>query len=236
MPTADTDREIQIFLNGVVHDLRAAQRAIGISAEILRSAAPEGVGQSVDSTLQRLLEGVAKMNALLSGISAYSMSLPIGKYSFGQFPSDIALHAALANLEREILDTEATITHTELPEVVADRERLTWVFRNLIDNALKYRGAESPRIHLQAKRNSDSWVFSVADNGIGIDPKYWSELFVPFHRLHGSDIPGIGLSLVICKKIVEAHHGRIWLESVVGTGTTFFFTLPTEMPTRSDGP
>ena len=228
-------QEIQKFLDGVVHDLRAVQRGIGVSAEMLLGVARGQLDQQADRSLRRLLADVTKLNAILAGISSYAMSLPTAIYSFGSFPAEIALQAAMANLEREIIEAGAIVTYGALPEVIADRERLICLFANLIANALKYRGIEAPRIVIEAKQNSDSWIFSVQDNGIGIDEKYWDELFIPFHRLHGSDIPGVGLGLAIGKNIVEAHNGRIWLESVMNKGTTFFFTIPSRTLTLSDG-
>jgi chemotaxis family two-component system sensor kinase Cph1 len=115
--------------------------------------------------------------------------------------------------------------------VSGDVDRLKALFRNLIDNALKYTDATAPRINIQVKPNSGDWIFSVRDNGIGIDQKYWHDLFTPFKRLHGSEIPGVGLGLVICRKIVETHGGRIWIESPAGGGTAFLFTLPKEAGT-----
>lgn len=229
-------RETQRLLRGVVHDLRAAERGIRTSAELLREALGEMPGEALSGAaevaLRQLLEGVAKMNPILTGVSSYSVSLPAARHAFGRVPTEAALRSALASLDREVQECGAVILHDPLPEVLGDGERLKALFQNLIDNALKYRGAAAPRIEVRAEANSGHWVFSVHDTGIGIDRKYWPTLFTPFKRLHGSEIPGVGLGLVICRKIVETHGGRIWIESQVGVGTTFLFTLPIEAATK----
>jgi light-regulated signal transduction histidine kinase (bacteriophytochrome) len=225
-------RETQRLLDGVVHDLRAAERGIRTAAELLREELGEALAGPAEATFRQLLQGVAKMNPILTGVSDYSVSLPSAGHSFGRVPAEVALRSALASLEREIRESDAVISHDPLPEVSGDVERLKALFRNLIDNALKYRNAPAPRINIQAKSNSVDWIFSVRDNGIGIDQKYWPDLFTPFKRLHGSEIPGVGLGLVICRKIVETHGGRIWIESPADGGTAFLFTLPKEAGTN----
>lgn len=231
-----SERETQRFLEHVVHDLRSARRAVGISAEVMlaRLAAPPD--EEFQTTSRHMQDGLARMDAILSGISSYSMSLRASAYSFGLVSVEIALRLALASLAREVRGTGAAIAYGPLPRVRGDTDRLTSLFRNLIDNALKYRGADAPQIEIQAKEGSGDWLFSVRDNGIGIDRKYWAGIFTPFSRLHGAEIPGVGLGLAICKKIVDAHGGTIRIESVVGGGSTFFFTLPAEAAASdSDG-
>jgi chemotaxis family two-component system sensor kinase Cph1 len=224
-------RETQRLLDGVVHDLRAAERAIRISAELLREGLGEAPAAPAEAACRQLLEGAAKMNAILTGVSNYSISLPAARHAFVRVPAEVALRSALANLEREVRACGAIISHDPLPEVCGDADRLKALFQHLIDNGLKYRSALAPRIEIQAEPDSDDWVFSVRDNGIGIDQKYWHTLFTPFKRLHGSEIPGVGFGLAICRKIVETHGGRIWIESPATGGTTFLFTLPKEAGT-----
>ena len=132
------------------------------------------------------------------------------------------------NLQTSIRETAAEIAFVELPTVRADGTQLTQLFQNLIGNALKFRGAASPTIHVDACRKDTQWQFSVRDNGIGIDAKYQDCIFMMFERLHSrTQYPGTGIGLAICKKIVDHHGGRIWVESEPGHGSTFHFTLPT---------
>lgn len=218
-------QDTQRLLEGAVHDLRAAQRGITTSLEILR----EGVTESDPETeviFRRLSESTARMNQVLAGVSSYALSLAGARRSAGRVAMESALRSALADLDRTIQEQNARVTHGALPQVQGDSERLALLWRNLIDNAIKYRGPMAPQIDIQAKLDCDEWIFSVTDNGIGIDSKYWRDLFAPFKRLHGSEIPGTGLGLAICRRILETHRGRIWIDSEPGRGTTFLFTLP----------
>src|SRR5206468_1426658 len=137
------------------------------------------------------------------------------------------IESALADLEAAIKDRDALVTHDELPVVRGDRVGLTELLENVITNALKFHGSEFPVIHVGAERRGDEWCLSVRDNGIGMDPRYADRIFQPFRRLHTRDeYSGSGMGLAICRKIVERHGGRIWVESESGKGSTFFFTLP----------
>jgi chemotaxis family two-component system sensor kinase Cph1 len=140
--------------------------------------------------------------------------------------SQDALAAALANLEIALRESGARVSHDPLPRVMGDLVQLSQLFQNLIGNALKFRGEHPPAIHIGAKRQNTEWVFSVRDNGIGIEPQYYKRIFQIFQRLHSrNEYPGTGIGLAICKRIIERHDGRIWVESRFGKGTTFFFTL-----------
>jgi light-regulated signal transduction histidine kinase (bacteriophytochrome) len=137
------------------------------------------------------------------------------------------LEEALDNLGIALRESGAEIRRDPLPTLTVDRSQMVQLFQNLVGNALKFRGGERTRIRVSARQNGEEWIFSVADNGIGIDPKYFDRIFTIFQRLHGKiEYPGTGIGLAICKKIVERHGGRIWLESELGKGCTFFFTLP----------
>jgi chemotaxis family two-component system sensor kinase Cph1 len=134
---------------------------------------------------------------------------------------------ALTNLEVAVRETGAFVTHDPLPEIRADASQLTLLFQNLVGNALKFQRANPPTVRVGARRDADSWRFSVADNGIGIQPEHRERIFAVFQRLHTlTDYPGTGIGLAICKRIVERHGGRIWVESELGQGSTFFFTIP----------
>lgn len=140
-------------------------------------------------------------------------------------PIEHAVQTAMVSLKTQVLESKASVHLEALPELVANHEQLSVLFRCLISNALEYRGSEAPRIEMNATRSGDEWRFTCSDNGVGIAPQYQQQVFEPVQRLH-SDSRGVGLGLTICRKIVEAHGGRIWLESQEGHGTTVYFTLP----------
>jgi light-regulated signal transduction histidine kinase (bacteriophytochrome) len=139
------------------------------------------------------------------------------------------IEAALANLQIAIEESGASITCETLPQVKGDPTQLVQLFQNLISNAIKFRGHEPPCIHVTAQQENEEWIFSVRDNGIGIDSKFADRIFVIFQRLHDREsYPGTGIGLAICKRIVQRHGGRIWVESEPGQGATFYFTLPSK--------
>jgi light-regulated signal transduction histidine kinase (bacteriophytochrome) len=185
----------------------------------LDDKATEYIGYSV--------EGAARMSQLIADLLAYSRVASKIR-TVGPVDANRPLAAALSNLCATIEEAGATVTRDELPTVTADSGQLTQLFQQLIGNAVKFRSPDRPcRIHVGAERKEDQWVFSVRDNGIGIEPKQFDRVFVIFQRLHTREkYPGTGIGLAICKKIVERHGGRIWVESEPGAGSTFCFTLP----------
>jgi light-regulated signal transduction histidine kinase (bacteriophytochrome) len=172
------------------------------------------------------VDGAKRMQQLIDDLLTYSR---VGRRGRELAPTDsaLALTNALVNLQASIEAGGAQVTHAELPTLKADSAQLTQLFQNLIGNAVKFKGQAPPRVHVAAQQKDKEWVFSVADNGIGIEPQYYERIFQIFQRLHGrGQYPGTGIGLAICKKIVERHGGRIWVESTCGKGSTFFFTLP----------
>jgi chemotaxis family two-component system sensor kinase Cph1 len=221
--------EWQQFLDTAIHDLRAPLRGIGTSAELLTEVCGEQLDEGAKRLLRTIVDGVAKIEALSKALSNYSRALHTGGPPPGAIRADSALRSALAELDGQIRHSGATVDYGPLPRVKGSHEQLTVLFRALLHNALLYHGTEPLHIHIAAAREGDHWRFAVRDNGIGIDPKYWDQIFQPFQRLHVSSYPaGTGLGLTICRKIVEAHGGRIWVESQRQVGSTFFFTLPAE--------
>jgi light-regulated signal transduction histidine kinase (bacteriophytochrome) len=179
--------------------------------------------------IQYASEGAQRMKALIDDLLAYSR---VGTRGRVFVPTDCAALVAqtLGILRLQIEDSGAEITYDPLPIVLADQSQLGQVFQNLLSNALKFRGPAPPRIHLAAWRDGPQWVFAVRDNGIGIDPQHSERIFQVFQRLHTRrEYAGTGIGLAICKKIVERHGGRIWVESELGKGATFFLTLPMSM-------
>ena len=174
------------------------------------------------------VDGATRMQRLIQDLLALSR---VGSRHLEFLPTDCEalLDQALTALKATIEETDALVTHDPLPTVKADALQLIQLFQNLIGNALKYRAEDRPYVHISGDREGDTWVFSVRDNGIGIDPKYAERVFEVFERLHGeAEYPGTGIGLAICKKIVERHDGRIWVESEPGKGATFFFTIPAQ--------
>ena len=218
--------EMRRFIETLVHDVRAHQRGINTSAELLSNELGLQLSAPVTEILGQLQEEVSRMNSLLTAVSRYSDTMSGARYSMRIIPLEASIQFARSELDTVIRETGATVTIAEMPRVEGDPARLASVFQNLISNAISYRSAAQPKVEIQAKPQSDRWVVSVQDNGIGISPEYWDRLFVPFFRLHGPERSGSGLGLATCKNIVEAHGGTIWLASRVCEGTTFFFTLP----------
>jgi light-regulated signal transduction histidine kinase (bacteriophytochrome) len=166
------------------------------------------------------------MQRLINDLLAYSR---VGTRGKPFIPADCQaiFRQALDNLMKIIEESGALITHEPLPMVLGDEVQLLQLFQNLIANAIKFRGPESPRIQVSAQKSGPEWVFAIKDNGIGIAPEHQKRIFSIFQRLHHrTEYPGTGIGLALCKKIVERHGGRIWVESQPGQGSTFYFTIP----------
>jgi chemotaxis family two-component system sensor kinase Cph1 len=171
------------------------------------------------------------MERLISDLLAFSRVAARGD-AFQPADLEDALGQALRNLEAGINSVQATIAHDPLPTLSVDAGQIRQLFQNLIGNALKFHSEQPPKIHIGALRQDGRWVFSVRDNGIGIDPQYYEKIFQIFQRLHTrKDYPGTGIGLAICKKIVERHGGTIWVESQPGQGSTFYFSIPDPVST-----
>jgi light-regulated signal transduction histidine kinase (bacteriophytochrome) len=166
------------------------------------------------------------MQRLINDLLAYSRVERRGN-PIQQTEAEAAFNAALENLDVAVKEYGATVTHESLPTIKADATQLVQLFQNVIGNAIKFRGESPPQIHVGVAEVGDFWQFSVRDNGIGIEPQYFERIFLVFQRLHTRrEYQGTGIGLAICKRIVERHGGRIWVESVPGEGSTFHFTLP----------
>ena len=177
-----------------------------------------------DEFIAYAVDGANRMQTLINDLLAYSRVGTRGK-EFEPTDCMAAVDLALGNLKAAIEESSAVVTHGPLPTVMADKMQIGQLLQNLIGNAVKYHGAEPPRVHVSAEQKGKDWVFAVRDNGIGIDPQYAERIFVVFQRLHTrEEYPGTGIGLAICKKIVERHGGRIWVESQAGSGATFYFT------------
>lgn len=185
---------------------------------------------SLDATADEFIgyavEGATRMQRLIEDLLAYSR-VSAHKPKPVIVPAGQCLENAIKNLQSALERTGAVVTRDPLPTVLADPGQLVMVFQNLISNSLKFTSTPPPRVHISSERTGGRWVFSVADQGIGIDPKYFDRLFVMFQRLNSrEDFPGNGIGLSVCKVIVEQLQGTIWAESELGRGATFKFTLP----------
>jgi signal transduction histidine kinase len=221
-----TNDELRQFAYVASHDLQEPLRTIGSYTQLLAKRYKGKLGADADDFVNYIVEGVGRMHVLLNDMLAYSRVTEDEGKEFGTVNCDAILKGALMNLEVAIKESDAVVTSELLPEISGDDSQLTQVFQNLISNGLKYRRTERPRIHISAEQVDGAWQFSVRDNGIGIEEKYNERIFGIFKRLHGKELPGTGMGLAICKKIVERHGGRIWVDSTLGQGSNFQFSLP----------
>jgi signal transduction histidine kinase len=223
---ARSNTDLQQFAYVASHDLFEPLRMVISFLQLLKDRSAGKLDKESHEFIDYAIEGAHRMQALINDLLAYSRVDQRG-HSMEPVNCEHVLEAAIGNLKVAIEETRATIHHAPLPTVRADVIQLIQLFQNLISNAVKFHGTESPRIDIAAESQNNDWVFSFRDNGIGIDPKYFSRIFEIFQRLHTRrDYAGTGMGLAICKRIVERHGGRIWVESTPGQGTTFYFTLP----------
>jgi len=208
------------------HDLQEPLRMVVSYLQLLERRSKDRLDLESGEFLGFAVDGASRMKTLINDLLAYSRVGMRGK-PFELTNCAEVLEVALSNLKVAIEESGATVTHDLLPVVIADSSQMTQVFQNLISNAIKFRGDKPPLIHVSATQKDGDWLFTVRDNGIGIDPQYFDQIFVIFRRLHGRDeYAGTGIGLAVCKRIVERHGGRIWVESELGRGSTFCFTIP----------
>jgi len=218
--TATSHAEFEHFAQAVSHDLREPLRTVSMFTKLLLKECPPD--ENRQQLAQQVLDGIARMSALLDSLYAFAIG------GTGQTEPVDLQHVAVAvlhDLEYSISTSGSIVTVNPLPSVQGNETQLLRVFHNLIANAIKYRSAAPTEICISAEPEGRSWVIKVKDNGIGIDREHHEDVFSPLRRLHGPEIPGAGLGLAICKKIVEALGGDIWVESERGAGATFCFTV-----------
>ena len=209
------------------HDLQEPLRQVAIYSELLAKKYASKLDGKAAGYLAYCIEGAHRMEMLISDLLAYCHTARTADSPQESVSVGDVIDTVRKNLSATIEETAAEIRTSNLPVVFADSVPLVHLFQNLVSNALKYRSERKPLVTIAATQNAGQWLFSVEDNGIGIAKEFQTQIFGIFKRLHDrAAYPGTGIGLAICQKIVERHGGRIWVESVPGRGSTFFFTLP----------
>jgi light-regulated signal transduction histidine kinase (bacteriophytochrome) len=211
------------------HDLQEPLRMVVTYTDKLGQHLEGRLDERAQQWAEYVVEGASRMQSLIEGLLEFSRVRP-EEAEFTHVDCGVVLRRALGNVQAAIQESGAAVTHGPMPTISADALQLLQLFQNLIGNALKFRGDAPSVIHVSCRREGAYWHFSVSDNGIGIDPADAERIFVLFQRLHSKDdYAGAGIGLALCKKIIEAHHGRIWVDSKRAVGSTFHFLVPTEL-------
>lgn len=222
-----SNADLEQFAYAASHDLQEPLRMVSIYSQMLKKKYEEKIDAEADIFIQFAVDGARQMDLLLRDLLAYSQATSeVVKEPATGVSAAKALQKALVNLNAAIEECGARITYGDLPEVFMAEIHLVQLFQNLMGNAIKYRGAQIPFIHVSCRKERSEWVFSVQDNGMGIEAPYLKQVFGVFKRLHGKQYPGTGIGLAICQRIVDRYGGRIWVESEPGRGSNFLFTAP----------
>ena len=223
---ARSNVELEQFAYVASHDLQEPLRMVSSYTQLLAKRYGDLLDQDAREFIDYAVDGATRMQRLINDLLTYSRVATRGK-PLEAMDSHAALGEAINNLGASIEENHAIVTTDDLPMVKADYSQLVQVFQNLVGNAIKFRGEDPPHVHVSACRDGEKWVFSVSDNGIGIAPEYYDQIFQIFQRLHGADrYPGTGIGLALCKRIAERHGGTIWVESEPDKGSVFYFTVP----------
>jgi light-regulated signal transduction histidine kinase (bacteriophytochrome) len=220
-----SNADLEQFAYVASHDLQEPLRAVVGMVQLLQQRYKGRLDEHADEYIRHAVEASSRMQTLINDLLAYSRVERRGK-GLEVVEAQEAMDSALMNLRAAIAESGAEIRHTELPPVFADRTQLIQLFQNLVGNAIKFHGEKEPLIQIHATEDDGFVRFSVIDNGIGIEPQYFDRIFLVFQRLNTRrEYPGNGIGLALCKRIVERHGGTIWVESSLGQGATFHFTL-----------
>jgi len=221
-----SNQDLEQFAYVASHDLQEPLRMVSSFTQLLEKKYKDQLDDEGREFIKFAVDGANRMRRLINDLLAYSRVRTRGK-EMEPTDSHSALGEALANLSAMVQESGAIITNDDLPVVKADKSQLIQLFQNLISNAIKFCSEDVPHIHISAEKQDNEWLFSVKDNGIGIEPQYYDKIFEIFKRLQRDEkYPGTGIGLAICKRIVERHNGRIWVESEPGKGSVFYFTIP----------
>jgi PAS domain S-box-containing protein len=218
--------DLNQFAYAASHDLQEPLRMVSLYSQLLQKKYRGQLDGDADQFIAFIVGGAERMEMLLKDLLAYSQA---GSANVGPprlVDCENVMEKVLLNLQASVDQSGATVTWDVWPALHAHEVRLVQLLQNLVGNGIKYRSAELPRVHVSAQRSGGDWIFSVQDNGIGIEPEYLQQIFGIFKRLHGQNYPGTGIGLAICQRIVETYGGRIWVESKPGDGSVFYFTLP----------
>ena len=221
-----SNAELERFVYVASHDLQEPLRMVSSYVQLLEGRYKDKLDADANDFIDYAMGGAKRMQELLNDLLTYSRVGTQAK-PFKYTDMEAVLEAALANLQVTIKESKARVSHDPLPKLMADEGQIVQVLQNLISNAVKFRSEKSPRIHVSAEQRDSEWVFSVKDNGIGIEPQHFDRIFLIFQRLHRDEYPGTGTGLAIAKRIVERHGGRMWVESQPGKGSTFYFSIQT---------
>ena len=224
-----SNEELEQFAYVASHDLQEPLRMVKMFTELLEKQYKDKLDDQAKEYIHFAFDGAVRMQELINDLLEYGrINKNDEKFELVRFEEII--NVILSSMSKTISESGAEITYDKISEVRANKIQLRSLFQNLIGNAIKFRSKEKPKIHISSKETQEEWTFSVRDNGIGIDPQYFERIFVIFQRLHTKEkYPGTGIGLATCKKIVNRHHGRIWVESEVAKGSTFYFTIPKEI-------
>jgi signal transduction histidine kinase len=221
-----SNAELEQFAYVASHDLQEPLRMITGYTTLLARRYQGKLDKEADEFIGYAVDGAKRMQGLIQDLLSYSRVGSKGK-EFARVDCEVVVAQTLTALQVAIQESGASVTREPLPTVLGDETQLVQLFQNLVGNAIKYRNSKAPEVHISCAQKAGEWVFAVKDNGIGIDPRYAQRIFVIFQRLHTrEEYVGTGIGLAICKKIVERHGGKIWMESELGKGATFYFTMP----------
>ena len=218
--------ELERFAYVSSHDLQEPLRMVTLYSQLLERRYKDRLDSDSDDFIEYIVEGAQRMRLLIDGLLEYSR-VNSQTTIFKKVDLETVLDAVIHNLKIIIDENNVSISHNNLPTILGDQNQMLQVFQNLISNAIKFHGSQPPKINISVKKNEKEWIIAVKDNGIGIDPKYQKQIFEVFKRLHTKQqYPGTGIGLSITQKIILQHGGQIWVESELGKGTTFYFTIP----------